>query len=335
MTRVRERFGSITEAVSRLKAGYEAEDRYGRRSNPVSIGVVARGHLWESWIARFAALLLALGVGYALYQQRVRAIVQDRLDLAVAVKAGRADLLVANQRLQELSLTDVLTSLRNRRYFSEVVEDEIRLLKRRFDERHSGGDPNRDAMFFLLDLDHFKTVNDLFGHAGGDAVLKETARRLESLLRKTDRLIRWGGEEFLVLSLDCQRSEAPDMATRMMSAISREPFPIGPQGGIHITTSLGFAAYPFVREGTEPDLEEVVRLADRALYRAKRAGRNCAVGIAPAEEAPLQGGTPTGTVEILKDLGVSVTFTVVRGLTRSSGHDLKSFRESGAHRRPV
>ena len=319
-------------APGAYKLEVEAQDRYGRTSSPVTVDVVAEAYPWESWPARAAAVFLALGAVYFVYQRRVRAIEQDRLALAAAVKAGRADLELANQRLQELSLTDVLTGLRNRRYFSEVVEDELRLLKRRFDERHSSGDPNRDAVFFLLDLDRFKTVNDLFGHAGGDVVLKETARRLEKLLRKTDRLIRWGGEEFLVLSLDCQRNEAPEMASRMMSAISSEPYPIGPQGGIHITTSLGFAAYPFTVEGAEPQPEDVVRLADRALYRAKRAGRNCAVGITPASDGIIFGGAgtaSTGTVELLKDLGISITFTIVKGLPRTSGHDVISFRDSG------
>jgi diguanylate cyclase (GGDEF)-like protein len=269
---------------------------------------------------------------YFLYVRRVRAIEQDRLALEAAVKAGRVDLEIANQRLSELSLTDVLTGLRNRRYFSEVVEDEIRLLKRRFDERNADGDPNRDAVFFLLDLDHFKTVNDVFGHASGDSVLKETARRLNSLLRKTDRLIRWGGEEFLVLSLDAQRSEAPEMAARMMRAISREAYQVGPPSGIHITTSIGWAAYPFPVQETEPHPEDVVRLADRGLYRAKRAGRNCAVGILPVGDTP--GGTMTGTVELLKDLGITVSFAIVRGEPRSAGQDIASLRESGPQRRP-
>jgi diguanylate cyclase (GGDEF)-like protein len=312
----------------------EAEDRYGRRGQALSVAVRARGHFWESWSFRITSLLLSLGGVYLLYGRRVRAIEQDRLDLAAAVGAGRADLEVANQRLQELSLTDMLTGLRNRRYFSEVVEDELRLLKRRYDERHSGGDPNRDAVFFLLDLDRFKTVNDLFGHAGGDLVLKETARRLNALLRKTDRFIRWGGEEFLVLSLDSQRSEAPEMAARMMSAISHEPFPVGPAPGIHITTSLGWAAYPFLVDGAEPHPEDVVRLADRALYRAKRAGRNCAVGAIPALAQVEATGTSPATVELLKDLGISVTFTMVRGETRPSDRGLDSLRESGPVRRP-
>ncbi|MEO8501789.1 MAG: diguanylate cyclase, partial [Vicinamibacteria bacterium] len=158
----------------------EAEDRYGRRSNPMAVEVVAEGHFWESWPFRLAAVMLALGAIYGLYQRRVRAIEQDRLDLAAAVKAGRVDLEIANARLQELSLTDMLTGLRNRRYFSEVVEDELRLLRRQYEGRVLNGDPNRDAVFFLLDLDRFKTVNDLYGHAGGDAVLMETARRLRA-----------------------------------------------------------------------------------------------------------------------------------------------------------
>jgi len=306
----------------------EAEDRYGRRAKPISIEVVARAHPWESWPFRFAAALLALGGAYVLYQRRVRAIEQDRLALAAAVTAGRADLEAANQRLQELSLTDMLTGLRNRRYFSEVMEDELRLLKRRFAERTKSDDPNRDAVFFLLDLDRFKTVNDLFGHSGGDTVLQHTARRLESLLRRTDRLIRWGGEEILVISLDCRRNEAKDLAARILATIAGEPYPIGPEGGIHITTSIGWAAYPFAIDGGTAQAEDVVRLADRGLYRAKRAGRNCAVGISPVAEDPSQGGAPLGAVEVLEELGYPVIFTTVKGPTLK-GHSVESLRGSG------
>ena len=220
---------------------------------------------------------------------------------------------MANARLQEASLTDMLTGLRNRRYFKEVVEDELRLLRRRYDERLHGRDPNRDAVFFLLDLDRFKTINDQLGHAGGDAVLKETARRLESLVRRTDRLIRWGGEEFLVVSLDCQRGEAGEMASRILSAISREPFAVGASEGVSVTTSLGWAAYPFALDGVEPNTEDVVRMADRGLYRAKRAGRNCAVGIFIDSEGRPDGARAAGTVEVLKDFGLTVAFTMVRG----------------------
>jgi diguanylate cyclase (GGDEF)-like protein len=312
----------------------EAEDRYGRRGDAVVVDIVAAGHLWEHWPFRAALALVATGALWGLYVGRVRSLDRDRRELERAVKAGRADLEAANQRLQELSLTDVLTGLRNRRYFSEVVEDEIRLLKRRFDERSASGDPNRDAVFFLLDLDHFKTVNDLFGHAGGDAVLKETARRLESLLRRTDRLVRWGGEEFLVLSLDCQRKQAPEMAARMMAAISQEAYPVGPAGGIHITTSIGWASYPFPGQESEPHPEDVVRLADRGLYRAKRAGRNCAVGILPVGDESFPGGSMTGTVELFKDLGITVSFVLVRGEPTATGRDVASIRDSGPFRRP-
>ncbi len=291
----------------------EAEDRYGRKATPVAIEVAAEAHIWESWPFRLAALLGAAGSIYGLYRGRVRLIEKDRLALEAAVKAGRVDLEVANARLQEASLTDMLTGLRNRRYFKEVVEDELRLLRRRYDERLHSRDPNRDAVFFLLDLDRFKTINDQFGHAGGDAVLKETARRLENLVRRTDRLIRWGGEEFLVVSLDCQRGEAGEMASRILSAISREPFAVGASEGVSVTTSLGWAAYPFALDGVEPNTEDVVRMADRGLYRAKRAGRNCAVGIFIDSEGRPDGARAAGTVEVLKDFGLTVAFTMVRG----------------------
>lgn len=313
---------NVAPGVYRLEV--EAEDRYGRRATPVAVEVVADAHFWESWAFRGAAVLLALGAFQGLYRRRMQAIEQERLDLAAAVKAGRADLEIANQRLQELSLTDMLTGLRNRRYFAEVVEDELRLLKRRYPERLQAGDPNRDAVFFLLDLDRFKSVNDLFGHAGGDAVLVETARRLQSLLRRTDRLIRWGGEEFLVISLDCRRSEAPELASRILSAVAGEPFPLGPSGGIHLTTSVGWAAYPFSPDGQAPDPEDVVRLADRGLYRAKRGGRDCGVGIAAAGDGRPGDGVHPGTVEVLEDLGLAVTFSTVKGRPREARPSIES-----------
>ena len=117
----------------------EGQDRYGRTSKTVSIEIESRAHFWESWPFRLIGLLSLVGAVAIIYQWRIRAIQADRLALAAIVKAGRADLEIANQRLQELSLTDVLTGLRNRRYFKEVVEDEIGLLKRRLEERHRGG----------------------------------------------------------------------------------------------------------------------------------------------------------------------------------------------------
>jgi predicted signal transduction protein with EAL and GGDEF domain len=120
-----------------------------------------------------------------------------------------------------------------------------------------------------------------------------------------------------------------------MAALSTEPFEVGPPGGLFITTSIGWAAYPFSQPDVAPQPEDVVRLADRALYRAKRAGRNCAVGITPASQEPLEGGMRTGTVELLKDLGISVTFTMVKGQPRAAGQDLTSLRGTGPVRRPV
>ena len=165
-------------------------------------------------------------------------------------------------------------------------------------------------------------------------MLKETARRLEKLLRKTDRLVRWGGEEFLVLSLDCRRAEASDLAMRIITAVSGQPFAVGPPGGIAVTTSIGWAAYPFSAAHSDLQPEDAVRLADRALYRAKRGGRNCAVGIVDTEDPVGQDGKLTGTVEILRDFGFSVGFRLARGAAQTGGKNIESLQGSGPRRRP-
>jgi diguanylate cyclase (GGDEF)-like protein len=185
----------------------------------------------------------------------------------------------ANHILHEASLTDPLTGCRNRRFFDSTIEGDISYVLRCFAD---GRDPNkRDLVFYLIDADHFKEVNDRFGHDAGDKVLIEMVRRLSSAIRLSDVLVRWGGEEFLVVSRYTDRNEADILATRLLAAISSRPFAVAEDGPlVHQTCSLGWAAFPWLV--TKPEafsFPEVLALADRALYEAKQSGRNRAVGM--------------------------------------------------------
>jgi two-component system cell cycle response regulator len=123
----------------------------------------------------------------------------------------------------------------------------------------------------LIDLDHFKTVNDMHGHAAGDAVLKEVVRRWGFALRPFDVLARYGGEEFLVLLPGCALSALPKTAERLRRSIGAEALSLSGQGPLLITCSIGGTVYTAVMQATP---EQLVSLADQALYRAKRLGRD-------------------------------------------------------------
>ena len=184
-----------------------------------------------------------------------------------------------NHILHEASLTDPLTGCRNRRFFDSTIEADVSHVVRCYSD---GQDPTRrDLIFYLIDADHFKTINDRYGHDAGDKVLIEMARRIGSAIRLTDILVRWGGEEFLVISRYTDRSEGDTLANRVLSAISIRPFAAGDSGdSVQLTCSIGWATFPWLT--AEPDTfshMEVLSLADRALYEAKQAGRNCAVGM--------------------------------------------------------
>lgn len=196
-----------------------------------------------------------------------------------------------NMELKEASLTDPLTRLHNRRFFNAVIEAEINKALRQYSERPAGTTGklhNRDLVFYLVDIDHFKSVNDIHGHHIGDAMLVEAAQRIGLAIRKSDTLIRWGGEEFLVISYSTERDKAEVLAQRIMEEFSSRPFDLGDSIEIYKTCSIGWAPFPwFVDESTALDYEEVLKLADRALYMAKESGRNCAVGSFPASNIPL------------------------------------------------
>ena len=121
----------------------------------------------------------------------------------------------------------------------------------------------------LADLDHFKRVNDTYGHPAGDRVLQEAARRMQAVLRSYDRVGRYGGEEFLVISSGCDRSQAIALAERVRRSIEEEAFNLA-SGSIAMTSSLGVA----ISGSGFKDIDTLITAADKALYRAKNGGRN-------------------------------------------------------------
>jgi two-component system, cell cycle response regulator len=165
---------------------------------------------------------------------------------------------IANQQLAEHAATDPLTGLSNRRHIEPQLQGETaRALRHK--TRFS---------ILMADLDHFKLVNDRHGHDAGDEVLREVALRLKGLLRKEDRPARWGGEEFLVLLTDTDAEQAAIVAEKVRAAIADAPVEVNGVA-IDMTISVGVATH----DG-ELDPLDLIKRADRALYRAKDAGRN-------------------------------------------------------------
>ena len=192
------------------------------------------------------------------------------------VRARTEELHVVNQQLLELSTRDPLTGLRNRRYLLDYMEGEIDYANRQHYRARAGsrGERNRDVLFFLIDLDHFKVVNDTYGHAAGDRVLVQAGALLTQVCRKYDRVVRWGGEEFLLVAPKFNRESVHVLAHRILSVFRDHRFDIGVGEGIEVTCSIGVAGYPFMRGEERLEWEDVVAIADEALYLAKKNGRN-------------------------------------------------------------
>jgi len=194
-----------------------------------------------------------------------------------------------NLELQQISFTDSLTGVWNRRYLEEILTAEAEQVLRNY-QRARGGDvrkmDHRDLVFIMVDMDFFKEVNDLHGHPAGDRLLQLVAQRLSTVVRKSDVLVRWGGEEFLIMSRSTDPSGTPAFCRRVLEIVSSEPFDLGHGILVRKTCSIGWAAYPWCREAYEAlCAEESIALADAALYRAKSQGRNQGIGIIPSPNA--------------------------------------------------
>jgi diguanylate cyclase (GGDEF)-like protein len=181
-----------------------------------------------------------------------------------AARRSNRELKVANSMLAEQSVRDPLTGLLNRR----ALQDKLRA-------------PHKvahDAML-LLDVDHFKRINDNLGHAAGDDVLIEVSKRLLQVSRDSDLVVRWGGEEFLIYLTNTEQSKLPGMAKRMLDVIGSTPIKSGDRE-IWITATAGFISYPFADlQENQMGWEDTLQLADMVLYAGKVHGRNQAWGV--------------------------------------------------------
>jgi diguanylate cyclase (GGDEF)-like protein len=186
----------------------------------------------------------------------------------------------SNLQLYASSNRDSLTGLFNRRYIGSYVAQSSP--RRGRDDASSS--PAACGLVLIMDVDHFKRLNDTYGHAVGDAVLQVTAERLSALFRNEDIVVRWGGEEFLARLPKTDPGEARAIVARVLSAVSASPVVVN-QASINVTISIGVCSLKPRLKDREMSWEDVVHVADQALYLAKQNGRNRAYGITGAVNA--------------------------------------------------
>ncbi|OON60843.1 GGDEF domain-containing protein [Massilia sp. KIM] len=187
------------------------------------------------------------------------------------VRHANAALHEKNRELKQQSVRDPLTGLYNRRHFLEFMRSLPASGAGCLHEEQTGA-------LFLLDVDHFKHINDTHGHAAGDAVLTAISNGLREILRETDMIVRWGGEEFLAYLPTIPRGGLDEVAQRILNGVSEIRIPYG-DGTLTVHVSIGFAPFPIAVGAQMLAWERVVNLVDMALYLAKSHGRNRAYGV--------------------------------------------------------
>ena len=253
----------------RQKAVYELQEKYEAEKKQRQIELLSRENQLKSteidnrrlqqrvwWLL---ALVLAMGtVIVGLLYRKVR--------------HANVQLNVKNQELKRQSSRDPLTALYNRRHFQEFMRSHAGK------PLPAGGDADVVGALFLLDVDHFKHINDRYGHAAGDLVLTTIAETLHDVLRETDMIVRWGGEEFLAFLPAVARDGLDDIARRILNGMAAQVIHYQGQT-IEVHVSVGFAPYPLAPLGRPLTWERSVNLIDMALYLAKAHGRNRAYGL--------------------------------------------------------
>ncbi len=285
---------------------FEVRSRQGSGvwSEPASLAFNIRPPWWRTWPALAGYLLLASLTIVAGFRWRLRRLQARTLVLENLVAARTHELAVANASLERLSITDPLTGLKNRRFLEFSIAEDLARAKRSIEEAKTdlAGDGPSDSAgiaFLLIDLDHFKHINDNCGHAAGDQALQQVSRILCAAVRESDTVVRWGGEEFLAVAAQTRWTDTQVLAERIRSHIESASFNLGNGSNSHFSCSIGFSLWPLFP--SDPDAvgwQDVVELADRCLYAAKNSGRNAWVGV--RVNPAFDGGDATAALEDLQ-----------------------------------
>jgi diguanylate cyclase (GGDEF)-like protein len=270
----------LTEYANLWEGAYEfrvrARDQYGNVSEVSSFGFSVIPPWYRSpwaWLA-YVIALGATGWGSVRWRFRRLEAQNRRLERRVQVRT---------RQLEEAMVTDPLTRLRNRRYLEKFINTELSDVQRRhrnwLAEDASAKKPP-PHVFFMVDIDHFKQVNDHHGHGAGDRVLEQFGEILRTTFRESDYLVRWGGEEFLAIARRLPEDQVQSLAERLRLAVDSHDFCIGQEEPLKLSCSIGFAEYPpLSRVPDALDWLKLVDLADYCLYAAKKSHRNAWVGI--------------------------------------------------------
>jgi diguanylate cyclase (GGDEF)-like protein len=276
-----------------------------------------------------------IGLFFILRQFQVRKYTQK---LEENVKERTKELADKNKKLNDLSLLDQLTGLHNRRFLYQSIEKDISRINRYYHqdsfalnnliEQTQVNLDNReqDLVFILVDLDHFKQVNDKYGHSAGDTVLVQMKALITQTFRESDYFIRWGGEEFLIVTRYVDRNKINIMVERFRAAVASHIFILNENMSIKCTCSIGFAAYPFVQNSPKAfSWEQVIDIADTALYTAKEKQRNAWVGLKSGEqlEKQLDVSSSNKEFEYIEKQKDSYSLSRIKGDTLSMLHENK------------
>lgn len=242
------------------------EDDVRRSGEQLALIVDVQPYWWERRSVQIAGVCLILLVGWQLYRNHIRSLRDRERWLSSEVSARtreieqqKSELAVANQQLYELSIRDSLTGIFNRRH---LLEETRRIMRQ---------GNHHDLCIALIDLDHFKAINDRFGHIAGDEVLRYFAAWLRAQAGPGDVVGRYGGEEFVCLLYDRDITQAKRWGDDLLKRV-RESEIAGPNCEIRVTASIGLVA---IDSSAELPLEVWIARADAALYRAKESGRDC------------------------------------------------------------
>lgn len=260
---------------------------------------------WHAtWWFRALAATGVLLLGLALFRIRLRVLRRRNRDLSRLVEARTQELATVNEALRNQSFTDPLTGLRNRRFLDSSMSEWVATVHRQ--QRAARVDVDRmklniDIAFIMLDIDHFKLVNDQHGHQAGDRVLQQFGEILRQVTRATDTVTRWGGEEFLIVARNTARADVAALVERIRRTVDDHAFDLDGKKSMRCTCSLGFSIFPFLPGDTAAfGWEQIVAIADACLYVAKHNGRNAWVGVVPLTTPQADTAIPRNPGDLLQ-----------------------------------